>query len=99
LDLFDTWIVGAAGTVLHGNALGLVRVDAGTTKDLTSVSGSGPEDVWVGGQDGTLLHWDGTGWIPHSTPTGRTIEDVWTAIGTDVLFVDGSSAVQRYVFQ
>jgi hypothetical protein len=97
-SLFDTWIVGAGGVVLHWNGTNLARVTSETTKNLTSVSGSSPDDVWAGGQDGTLLHWNGASWIAHTTPTGRTIEDVWTAPGSAVLFVDGSGAVQRYVY-
>jgi hypothetical protein len=98
-SLFDTWIVGAAGTVLHWTGSALSRVPYATTADLTSVSGSSPADVWVGGQGGLLSHWDGAGWIDHPTDAGRTIEDVWTAAGSALLFVDGSGAVQRYVYQ
>jgi hypothetical protein len=96
--LFDTWIVGAQGTVLHWNGSTLSRLPVPTTKDLTSISGTGQGDVWVGGQDGELLHWDGTVWIEHVSPAARTIEDVWTALGADVLFVDGTSALSRYVY-
>ena len=29
---------------------------------LTSIWGSGPNDIWVVGTEGTVMHWDGTSW-------------------------------------
>ena len=43
---------------------GVLKVDqinAGTTEDLTGVSGNGTE-VWVTGAHGTIRHFNGTSW-------------------------------------
>jgi hypothetical protein len=92
----DAWIVGAQGTVLRGNAGALTLLATGTTKDLTAVTGTDANDVWVGGQDGILLHWNGASWSQNLTPTGRTINDLWTARGGDLLIVDDTGAVLRF---
>jgi hypothetical protein len=95
--LEDVWLVGAAGTVLHGSQTFLTLLASGTTKDLTSVAGTADDDVWVGGQDGTLLHWDGAQWTQVVTPAAHTITALWTALGADVLLVDDTGAVTRFV--
>ena len=97
--LWDAWFVGAGGTVLHWNGTALAALPSGTTKDLTCVTGTSAIDVWAGGQDGTLVHWNGTQFITYTTPAGagHTINDVWRALDTDVLIVDDTGAVTRFV--
>ncbi|HVZ74155.1 MAG TPA: hypothetical protein VHJ20_17370 [Polyangia bacterium] len=96
-DQFDTWIVGGKGTVLFWNGATLTQLPTQSTLDLTSVSGTSNNDVWAGATDGTLLHWDGTSWTTRQSTAGKPIIDLWTSPGADVLFVDGSGAVGRYV--
>lgn len=95
--LLDAWIVGAQGTVLRPSGPVLVRVAANTTKDLTAVTATGFDDVWIGGQDGVLLWWNGSAFSELATPAAHTINDLWRAPGGDLLLVDDTGTVARYV--
>lgn len=73
---------------------------------LTSVSGTGPEDIWAAGYDFDpatetieflLEHWDGSSWTasPSPTPPGG-LDVAWgiTAISPDDVWAVGDSALQ-----
>jgi hypothetical protein len=51
--------VGQVGEIVHWDGKTWTAVASGTTADLASVWGSGPDDVWSVGWDGTILRWDG----------------------------------------
>lgn len=61
---------------------------------LTSVWGSGKNDVWAAGSDATVIHWDGTSWasiavttkVTFNTVWGSGADDVWIAGATDTIF-------------
>ncbi len=71
-----------------------VRVPIDTRIHITSISGSGPNDVWAVGTDRTILHYDGATWekalgneVDASPYTLRSVwvggpDDVWVADGT-----------------
>jgi hypothetical protein len=94
--LYDAWVVGAAGTVLHWTGSAFTAVVPPTTEDLTAITGTGTFDIWIGGRNGLLLHWDGNSWTQLTSPSGRTIESVWTSVGGDVFFVDGAPTITRF---
>jgi hypothetical protein len=94
--LYDAWVVGAAGTVLHWTGSTFTKLVAPTTTDLTCITGTGTFDIWIGGRGGLLLHWDGNDWSQFSSPAGRTIQSIWTSLGGDVFFVDGAPTISRY---
>jgi hypothetical protein len=94
--LYDAWLVGAKGTVVHWNGNVLTLLPTMTNKDLTAIAGTVPGDVWVGGEAGTLLHWDGAQWTSYLTPARRTITDLWAALDDQIFFVDDTGAVTRF---
>jgi len=66
---------------------------------LTSVWGSGKDDVWATGSGGTVIHWNGSAWTPTVVPSdtlpikdtfralwGSGPNDVWIASATDMIF-------------
>jgi hypothetical protein len=66
---------------------------------LTSVWGSGKDDVWATGSGGTVIHWDGSAWTPTVLPSdtlpikdtfralwGSGPNDVWIASATNMIF-------------
>ena len=67
---------------------------------LTSVWGSGKNDVWATGSGGTVIHWDGVEWTPTIVPSETTLpirdtfralwgsgpNDVWIASATDMIY-------------
>jgi hypothetical protein len=95
--LLDAWIVGAEGTILRTSGAALVRVTSTTTKNLTSVTGPSFDDVWMGGQDGAVFHWNGSAFTELATPGGQTIDDLWLPPGGDLLLVDDTGKIVRYV--
>jgi hypothetical protein len=95
--LYDAWVVGAAGTVLHFNGNTLVRETSGTTADLTSVGGTGPTDIWIGARDGSVLGWNGAAFVQLVTPAARPINDLWKPPFGDLLLVDDTGTIVRYV--
>ena len=49
----DVWAVGDGGTAVHFDGQAWTLVAIGATENLTSVHGTGPNDVWVMGADGS----------------------------------------------
>jgi len=70
----DVWVAGTAGIILHGDATGWTRMDAGVTENLRRAFAFGPDDVWFSGQSGRLVHWDGTSF---TRTTCITCGDIW----------------------
>ncbi len=75
----SVWAVGANGTILRYNGIGWTQVPPPSgvdisTRTLTSVHGSGPNDVWIAGSEYTtsaqpvILHWDGLALSSLPTP-------------------------------
>lgn len=67
---------------------------------LTSVWGSGANDVWASGSGGTAIHWNGAAWSAVPVPSATSLpirdtfhalwgsgpNDVWLAASTSVIF-------------
>lgn len=60
----DVWACGTGGALAHYDGDTWTDVDSGTTRDLFTVAGTGPDDVFaVGGiGNGQIQHWDGDTW-------------------------------------
>ncbi|MBX3220318.1 MAG: hypothetical protein KF795_07335 [Labilithrix sp.] len=71
-----------------------VPTTVSTRYALTSVWGSGKNDVWAVGSGGTIIHYDGAAWSRTPTPVkstfravwGRSATDVWAVAMTDTIF-------------
>ena len=77
------------GTVLHwdGNAWSSVTNPMSGTQnsDLSSVWGSGLNDVWaVGNPGGTIVHWNGSAWSSVTSTMNGTQMGVWGSGPNDV---------------
>jgi hypothetical protein len=94
---FDVWIAGAEGTLLRSGGGSLARITSGTTTDLTCVGGGDPTDIWFGGKDGTLSWLNGAAFTPLGTPSGTTVHDLWKPQNGDLMLVDDTGTVVRYV--
>jgi photosystem II stability/assembly factor-like uncharacterized protein len=73
------WIVGQRGGLLHWNGSELVEQAAGTSEDLISLWGTGPDRVAaVGGRgNGVVATWDGTEWTSQSLSPLPGLNGVW----------------------
>ncbi len=60
---------------------------------LSSVWGSGPNDVWVVGAAGTALHWDGSAWTTMTVGTTQSLYAVWGSGPNDVWAVSTPGAI------
>lgn len=64
-----------------------------TRVNVTSISGSGPNDVWAVGSSRTILHYDGSAWekteIVAETSGPVTMRAVWLGGADDVWIADG----------
>lgn len=100
----DTWAVGRTPSNRAGDRAVLQRWDGATwspyTVDaaaLTSVWGSGPDDVFAVGEAGTIVHFDGVTWTPISRgfPDGgreASVHAMWPA-GPDDVWIAGTEGV------
>jgi hypothetical protein len=77
----DVWVVGARGTVLHGDATrGFELVAAGGEEALFTVHGDEREVAIVGGDaSGVLLEDEGAGLTPTIVPGAGLLQGVWLA--------------------
>src|SRR5262245_26790825 len=66
-----------------------VPTSVNTLYRLTSVWGSGKDDVWAVGSGGTIIHYDGSAWkpTPPDPPTMNTFYGVWGSGAKDVWVV------------
>ena len=77
----------------------------GTNAELTSVWGSGPDDVWavaLGLQGSpltaspTVLHWDGSAWSSVESGTTHPLWDIWGSTADDVWAVGDFGTVAHW---
>ncbi|MCP3059697.1 hypothetical protein LXT21_12995 [Myxococcus sp. K38C18041901] len=103
----DRWVVGNAGTVLHGDGVRWRRVEVPTDQDLWGIWGAAPDALWVvGGRgrqagDATLLHYDGREWTVVAVPPLRrervdAFYKVWGSARDDVWVVGQKGAVLHW---
>ncbi len=68
----DVWVVGTRALVMHWDGATWEHVPEPlySSTPLTTVAGSGPDDVWAVGGFGNaaVAHFDGTGWVDDSPP-------------------------------
>jgi hypothetical protein len=62
---------------------------------LTSIWGSGPNDIWSVGSGGTIIHYDGTAWkiTPTEPATMNTLRSVWGSGPNDVWTVSMTNVI------
>lgn len=75
----DVWAVGDAGVILHYDGTAWTQVPSGTSSDLISLWGTGPDDiVAVGGRSiATVARWDGATWTATEIPEIPGLNGVW----------------------
>lgn len=73
----DVWVVGSGALVMHwdGAAWETLGQPVYKTTSLTTVRGTGPDDVYAVGGEGnaTTAHWDGNAWSENSPPPGDIV--------------------------
>lgn len=71
--------VGDNGVILHYDGSAWTQSASGTTEDLISLWGTGPDEiVAVGGRsNGVLARFDGTAWISATVPMTPALNGVW----------------------
>lgn len=65
-------------------AMCMVVGAVGTQYALTSIWGSGANDIWAVGSGGTIVHWDGSGWVRTPSGTAETFTAVYGTGAKDV---------------
>lgn len=75
----NVYIVGQNGGCLHWDGSVLTEFGVGTSEDLISLWGTGPDDILlVGGRgNGVLSHWNGTAWYTASISPAPGVNGVW----------------------
>ncbi|MCA9531651.1 MAG: hypothetical protein KC543_16090 [Myxococcales bacterium] len=75
----DVWIVGQGGILLHWDGNEFTAQTAGTSRDLISLWGTGPNHiVAVGGRaNGVYAVWDGSSWTSHELQPLPGLNGVW----------------------
>ncbi len=72
-----------------------VDVELGSRLALTSVFGSGGDNVWAVGTRGTALHFDGTAWRAELLPSAKTLRSVWLDDGGAVWAAASATTLYR----
>ena len=107
LSSTDSWVVGAASTVLRCPTLGgecvAAAVPAGVTGTLRGVSGVEEStayvqklDLWVVGDAGLVLHSDGRTWVEQSSGTEAGLRGVFAITTTDVWTCGDNGVLLHY---
>jgi len=60
---------------------------------LSSVWGSGPNDVWAVAAAGSAIHWDGKDWTPVPVATGWSLQAIWGTGPNDVWTVSSPNLI------
>jgi hypothetical protein len=100
----DIWLVGTNGTAARWNGSSWTKVDALTTRNLTSVVAIANNDVWLVGDGGTVRHWNGTSIEtpnigvndPLPTTNYSALNRIWAASATDIWAGGISGLLVRY---
>ena len=88
--------VGDNGVILHYDGATWVQVPSGTTEDLISMWGTGPDDILaVGGRsNGVVARFDGSAWTS-TTLTIPALNGVWMDADGDALIVGARGSVSE----
>lgn len=96
----DLYVVGSSagtgifktGVAFHYDGSSWAKTDAPVV--LSSVWGTGPEDVWAVGPEGTVVHYDGTEWSQARGGMGRSLEGLH-GFSNGTVYAAGGSIVLR----
>ena len=91
----DVWAVGT-GCVTRLRS-GIWSVLSAPTSTLTSVWGSGTDDVWAAGNSGTLYRWNGRSAsevLPR--PTAQHLRSIWGSAADDIWAVGYADTILHY---
>ena len=93
----DLWVVGQRGAVLHYDGSAWSEEGVGSTDDLVSVWGTGPNHVAIvgGRSNGMISTFDGTSWNTSSLTPLAGLNGVWMRNdhAVHVVGLDGTTAV------
>jgi hypothetical protein len=80
----DVWIAPSGSGSILRRVQGVWTKEAQTASNhLTSIAGTGPDDVWMSGESAQMVHWDGVKWTAiEGEHVGGSL-----AIGGNVLYV------------
>ena len=100
----DIWLVGTSGTAARWNGSSWTKIDALTTRNLTSVVAIANDNVWLVGDGGTVRHWNGTSMEtpnigvndPLPTTNYGDLKRIWAASATDIWATGISGLLIRY---
>jgi hypothetical protein len=100
----DIWLVGTNGTAARWNGVSWSKIDAQTTRNLTSVTAIANDNVWLVGDGGTVRHWNGTSLEtpnigvndPLPTTNYSDLRRIWAASATDIWATGISGLLLRY---
>ena len=100
----DIWLVGTSGTAARWNGISWSKIDALTTRNLTSVVAIANNDVWLVGDGGTVRHWNGTSIEtpnigvndPLPTTNYSDLKRIWAASATDIWATGIAGLLVRY---
>jgi hypothetical protein len=93
----NVYAVGSRGLLLHWDGSGWHQELAGTTEDLISLWGTGPDDIAITGgrANGVLVRWDGQSWTSETLVGLPGLNGVWVdAAGTTHLVGERGTAVR-----
>jgi hypothetical protein len=102
LALGDQAIASDSSTPLDAGDLAVKIVDVGSWiyenggDDLSTVWGSGANDVWAVGQLGTIRHYDGTQWTFFSSGTRADLTRVWGTSAEDAWVVGAGGTILHW---
>lgn len=90
----DVWFCGTDGAMIHWNGAALEAVDAGTTRTLFTVNGTGTDTAYaVGGfGNGALVEWNGSAWSDASPFQAPQLNGV-ASRGSDAVAVGRTGGV------
>jgi hypothetical protein len=95
-DLAEPCSAGHAGLVMRWDGSRWSMPATITDKCLSSVWGSGADDVFAVGEAGTIVHWDGASWSAMSSGSTEALSSVWGSGPKDVYAVGAAGTILRF---
>ncbi len=91
-DLNDIWVLTDSGHLYGLSQSGWNLVASFTGYDLSSISGTSPDDVWLAASPGTVIHWNGDAFdLLH--PSQYTPLNAILAVAPGKVFVAGADGL------
>ncbi len=79
----EAWAVGSSGSRLRRQSTGWSLDNSGTSRGLSAIWGSSPEQIWAVGESGTILSHNGTTWSTTADSQVTTMEWLTTIWGAN----------------